>query len=431
GVGTDGQIDFKDRGRIPQVEKEMVLVEKTPMIESIPGKNIYGEIISVKPSVDCEIKIGKGVELSMNGLQASAAVQGYPEISSTGEVCVLDIYILEGDVDYETGHVEHEGDIEIRGCIKSGFKVKGHNIKANAIDDGIIEAKGNLEILNGINSGKIHVTGDVSAKFIHKSDITCAGEVSVAKEIIDAVIKNRGKCSMANGKIISSDISSKMGVFVKDIGTEKGIPSNIRVGFDMFSEKELQINQISLEDYNKTLVEMVNDQEKKTDEKEKFTKRIDEYTQIKSDLQISHQNIISKIESLKKSGNALDSPEAIKEKTDKLQAEMKQVVDKLEFYVGSKNELEKQIKALTQKIGKHKLKIKNIEFERESILKWIEDNPGKTVVTASGIIMEKTIIHGLNSRKVLDEEVRNVKLNETRDTKPGAGPNAYKIEIFH
>lgn len=431
GVDTDGQIDFKDRGKIPQVEIEMVLAEKTPMIESMPGRNIFGEAISVEPVVDCEIKIGKGVKLSEDGLQAVAMVKGHPEITSIGEICVLDIYVINGDVDYETGHIEHEGDIEIKGCIKSGFKVKGHSIKANAIDDGIIEAQGNLEILNGINSGEIYVKGNISAKFIHKSNITCVGEVSVDKEIIDAVIKNRGKCSMANGKIISSNISSKMGVFVKDIGTEKGIASTIRVGFDMFSEKELQTNKISLEDFNEALVEMVNNQEKKKDEKEKFTNRIDAYTQIKKDLQIAQQKIISKIDSLKKGDKTIEYPEAIKEKLNELKIEMKQASDKLEFYIESNKELEKQIKDLTQTIGKQKLKIKNLEFERESIIKWIDDNPGNPVITASGVIMAKTIIHGLHSRRVLDEEVRNIKLNETRDTRPGASPNAYKIEILY
>jgi hypothetical protein len=43
--------------------------------------------------------------------------------------------------------------------------------------------------------------------------------------------------------------------------------------------------------------------------------------------------------------------------------------------------------------------------------------------------MAKTIIKGINARKILEEEVKNVTLNEIRDSKPGAGPNAYKIDI--
>jgi uncharacterized protein (DUF342 family) len=430
GVDTDGQIDFKDRGKIPQIDKEMVLAEKTQMIEAVPGKNIYGETISVEPVVDRKIKFGKGTKLSKNGLQVLSTVKGHPKITSAGEISVQEEYVINGDVDYETGHIEYGGNINIKGCIKSGFQVKGNSIKAFEIDDGIIDAQGDLKISNGINSGEIFVKGDLSAKFIHKSNITCEGEVSVNKEIIDAAIENRGMCSMTAGKVISSDISSKMGVFVKDIGTEKGKPSTIRVGFDMFSEKELQINKISIEDFNEVLDEMVKSKEKKKEEKETIERKIDEYTQIKNNSLSIQQKLISKIDSLKKGDEKIDYPEAIKEKFNELRTEILQAQGKLEFYLENTEELEKQIKELTQKLGKQRLKIKNLEFERESIIKWIENNPGKPVITASGVIMAKTIVKGIHSSKILENEVKTVQLKEVRDTKPGVGPNAYKIEII-
>ncbi|MCK5313460.1 MAG: DUF342 domain-containing protein, partial [Desulfobacteraceae bacterium] len=60
GVDSDGQIDFKDRGKIPQVEEDAILAEKTLMVEAMGGKNIYGETILVKPASDIKIQIGKG-----------------------------------------------------------------------------------------------------------------------------------------------------------------------------------------------------------------------------------------------------------------------------------------------------------------------------------------------------------------------------------
>ncbi len=430
GVNTDGQIDFKDRGKIPQVEKEMVLAEKIPMVEGVPGKNIYGETIPVNSATDIKIKIGKGVKLSENGFQVVAIANGHPKISSIGEICVKKEYVIEGNVDYKTGHIDYEGNINIKGCIKSGFQVKGNNIKAIEIDDGIIEAQGDVDILNGINSGEMYVNGDISAKFIHKSNITCMGEVSVNKEIIDATIVNRGKCSMTAGKVISSEITSKMGVFVKDIGTVKGKPSTIRVGFDMFSEKELQINKIAIKDFNEVLDEMVKTQEKKNEEKEKIEKGIDEYNQIINSSKAFQIRIISKMDSMKEGDKGIEYPEGIKEKLKELQTESEQAEEKLELNLEKNKELEKQIEELTQKIGKQKLKIKNLEFERESIIKWIENNPGKPLIIANGIIMAKTIILGIHSRKTLEEGVKGVSLKEVRDTKPGASLNAYKIEII-
>ena len=136
------------------------------------------------------------------------------------------------------------------------------------------------------------------------------------------------------------------------------------------------------------------------------------------------------MDSMKEGDKGIEYPEGIKEKLKELQTESEQAEEKLELNLEKNKELEKQIEELTQKIGKQKLKIKNLEFERESIIKWIENNPGKPLIIANGIIMAKTIILGIHSRKTLEEGVKGVSLKEVRDTKPGASLNAYKIEII-
>jgi len=428
-VNMDGQIDFKDRGRIPQVDKGMVLAAKTPMVEAQPGRNIYGAAIDVDPVSDDILKPGKGVELSPDGLQALAAVKGHPEIKASGEICVQEEYVIKGDVDYETGHIDYEGDIKIKGCIKSGFRVKGNNIKANEIDDGIIDAGGDLIISNGINSGRIYVQGNVTAKFIHKSNLTCVGDVSVLKEIIDAAIGNRGQCTMPSGKIISSRITSKMGVFVKDIGTKKGRPSIIRAGFDIFTEQELEENRTARSDLNASLEDMVKSIEKKKEELEAVEKEIDECDRLKSSSETFKEKIIYKMDSLKRSDAAIKFPEPVKETLKDLAGEIKKACKNLEICRIKQKELETQIKELTRKVGRQKLSIKKTEAKKQGIIKWIEENPGKPVINVSGIIMEKTIINGVHSRKILEEQMKNVTFEEKRDTTPGAGPNAYMIDI--
>jgi uncharacterized protein len=432
GVKTDGQIDFKDRGEIPQVDQGMVLAEKTPMVEAFSGKNIYGETIVAKPANDLQLKTGIGVALSSSGLQVTASVKGYPNITNAGEISVKQEYIINGDVDYETGHIDYEGNINIKGCIKSGFKVKGDNIKAFEVEGGIVEAGGDLGVQNGINSGEINVQGNLSAKFIHKSQIRCTGEVSIGKEIIDAIIENRAKC-VVTGKIISSDITAKMGVFAKDIGTEKGTPSIIKAGLDVFIEKELLENKIAIDNFNKVLEEMMQEQEEKREEGNGIKEDIGKYSKLGDTSKTMLQKILSKMDLLNPGGSDKDIeyPVAIKEKIDQLQNDIKQAERKLEVCSKSTVEIDKYAKEMNKKIGKQKLKIKSLEFERESLIKWIEENPGKAIVHVDGIIMAKTIIQGIHSRTVIEEEAKNVQIKEVRDTSIGAGPDTYKIEVFY
>ncbi len=429
-VNNEGQIDFKARGRIPQIDKGMVLAEKTPMVDPVNGKNIYGETVYARSAENIDFKIGKGAVLSENGLQVLASVKGHP-IKKGGEIVVQEEYIINGDVGYETGHIDYDGDINIKGCINSGFKVKGDNISVYEIDDGIIDANGNVKIASGINNGEIKALGNLSAKFIHKSHISCMGDVSVNNEILDAIVRTRGKCIVDTGKIISSEIISKLGVFVKDIGTEKGKPSTIIVGHDVFTEKELMDNKIALEKFNKTLEAMLNKQGEKKEKNKTIQQGIFDYGQIQDTSQTMQQKILDKMKSLKNNDQDIEIPEPVKEKLNQLQIDINQAEEKLKKFLLINQELDQEIKDLGYKIGKHKLKIKNLEFERESLIKWEEKNPGKSIVNASGIIMAKTIIQGKHSKRMLDKEVKNVQVKELRDTSLGAGPEEYKIEIIN
>ena len=189
-------------------------------------------------------------------------------------------------------------------------------------------------------------------------------------------------------------------------------------------------NKISIDDFNKTLEEILARQEEKILENDKTKKGIDEYTQLLKISQASQKTILSKIGSLKSGSKEIEHPATIKEKLKEIQITIKQAKEKIDFYLTINKELEKQIKELGQKSGKQKLRIKNLEFERESLIKWMENNPGKPVVAVSGTIMAKTMIQGRYSRKVLEEAVRSVQARETRDTQPGAGPDAYKIDLL-
>ncbi len=243
GMDVDGNIDFKDRGEIPLIEKGTVLAEKTPRVEARGGQNIYGEPVLIKNARDRTLRFGTGAILSEDGFKLLSRVRGYPKYSLGGMVFVHEEYTTSGDVDFKTGHIEFDGNVNVKGCIKSGFKVRGNDISTIELDGGIVTADGDLKVAGGINEGTIYARGNVYAKFIHGSDIVCMGDVYVQKEIVDSTIESSGACVITNGKLISSKVSAKMGVTAINIGTQMAVPSVIKVGHDSFTAKELKHNK--------------------------------------------------------------------------------------------------------------------------------------------------------------------------------------------
>ena len=333
GLTENGVIDFKDRGEIPHVGKGTVLAEKIPMKVSRQGHNIYGDQIDTVPAKDSFIKYGTGVKVSEDGFKLLASVSGFPKFSLSGRTSVYKEYITQGDVDYETGHIDYDGNVNVKGQVKSGLKVKGNDIKIIELDGGIVTAEGNVRIAGGIIAGEIYSKGNVYAKFIRNAKVACMGDVIITKEIVDSDIECSGRCIVENGKIMTSQITSKLGVKARNIGTEKAEPCTIKVGHDFFTKKELK---------------------------------------------------------------------TIKEKVDSLEKQLEQH--------GTKED--KKIKSL-EKIRDDCL------AEKANLIQWANDNPGQSIVIVEGVIMNGTVIVGLNSKRRITEMISHVKVEEALCTFDG------------
>ncbi|MBF0201565.1 MAG: DUF342 domain-containing protein, partial [Desulfamplus sp.] len=239
-IREDGTIDFRERGEIPQVEKGTVLAVKKDAVEGKVGKNIFNDTIRVTPARDIRLKAGRGARLSEDGLRVIADVSGHPKLARDGTVIVYDSYIVKGNVDYETGNIDYQGDVIVTGCIQNGFRVKANNVKAQSLDGAVVIAQGNVTVDQGITESKISARGTLKAKFIQTSSISCLGDVSTQKEVVESSIECSGICTI-DGVLISSSVSAKMGLYARQIGMEKASPNTVRVGFDIFAEKEAQV----------------------------------------------------------------------------------------------------------------------------------------------------------------------------------------------
>ena len=237
---ADGTIDFRERGEIPFVSAGDVLAEKIPPKEGKDGVSIYGEAIPSPEAMDISFVLGKGVRLSKDGLRVMADVNGNPKVSPSGEFSVNDAYFIEGDVDFNTGHVRFDKNVYISGSIKSGFRVEAIDVVAKAVDGGIVKAQGDVFIQNGITEAVIEAKGNIKAGFMRKSKAACMGDMTIVKEIVDTKILLEGTFEMNRGRVYASSIMAKGGAKIYRIGSEKSGSSTITVGISDYLEKKLQ-----------------------------------------------------------------------------------------------------------------------------------------------------------------------------------------------
>ncbi|MCG8683403.1 MAG: FapA family protein, partial [Desulfobacterales bacterium] len=408
GMDENGNIDFKQRGEIPLVEKGTVLAEKIPRVEARWGQNIYGDEVTTEDGEDKALRFGKGAVLSEDGLKILAGVRGYPKYSLGGVIFVHDEYTTGGDVDFETGHIEFDGNVNVKGCIKSGFKVKGNDITTIELDGGIVEADGDLKVSGGINEGQIYARGNVYAKFIHNSDIICMGDVYVEKEIVDSTIESSGSCSIVNGKLISSKVSAKMGLMARNIGTDMASPSTIKVGYDAFTERELKKNKARVSKIKEKIVGL---EEKKAATKQQnndLQKEITELAHVQDRSQLEQREVEEQF----KDASSEDMRDALTKRLDELKQSAQTAEENLDHCFERSEALETQIESLDRDISKLKSTQADMIEERGNLSKWSKENPGKAQVVVEGAILAGNTIIGKHSDYTVDKMIRHARISE-------------------
>ena len=261
-VGIDGNIDYKERGHIPFVNKNDLLAEKIPAREGESGLDIFDKILPPEAPKEIFLKPGTGTKTSADGLKIYAGVYGYPKKTITDEILVNEIFVIDGDVDYNTGHINYNKSVKITGSIKNGFKVNAIDIVADEIDGGIIHAQGDVVIKKGIIDTKINAKGKITASYILRSNISCFGDIVVLKEIADSRILSDGQCRVKAGKVFASSITVKKGADIRNIGAEKAKRVTLTIGTspnydkkskeldELIKEKQNELEQIIYEKNN-------------------------------------------------------------------------------------------------------------------------------------------------------------------------------------
>ncbi len=428
-VHEDGQIDYKDRGEIPHVPKGMLLAEKVPMIEGEKGIDVYGFPVNIEVIRDINLKAGPGVELIEDGQKAFSKVDGQPEASFGGKISVLSELKIQGDVGYETGHIEFDGNVNVSGIVQSGFRVKAASLTANEVMKAEIELTGDLKVAGGIIDAKLNLQGGMKAKYLNNATISSYGDIEVQKEIIDSKIETSGMCIVKIGKILSSDISAKKGIIAGQIGTDLSSPCSLWVGVDSHLNNEIEKIQTRISAFLQQKDELLATEQELSEEDIQLQTDIANYAQVQDRSMIEKRDLEKK---LAEESGTMDKESRIKaeelihaliQKGREADETINQLFIRQDNLEDRKNKIENSLKEIEESVN-------DLQNEKQEKLEWSRSQKLSPNVTVTGLICEGTIISGQNSSITLDRSYKRAQIQEVRiDSSRGKDIWAMKVNV--
>ncbi len=233
------KVDFRELGKIVNVPSGQLLIEKIPFTSGSPGKDVFGEEISVKAGKDIKIKCGKGVDLSSDGLQVTSTLEG-KFVMEGGRPAVLEEHVVNGNVDMSVGNIVFCGkSLVVTGEVMPGFKLKckGDISIKGGVNSAAVISGGKLEIQGGLigETSDIKVKGDARIDFMENiGSFETRGILTVTDFIVQGNVKAAGDMIALEGKaaIIGGTYVLGGSMHVRDLGSDAEVVTEITVGLN-------------------------------------------------------------------------------------------------------------------------------------------------------------------------------------------------------
>jgi hypothetical protein len=415
-VGTikqGGEIDFKDKGDIPQVKKGTLLAEKTPKMDGEPGVNVHGKPVPPPKPRDRKLRVSRGAVVSEDGLKVFADADGRPEISAHGKIYVFSEHKIPGDVGLKTGHIDFDGDIDVAGSIQNGFRVKGGSLCANEILKAEIDTTGDIAVTGGVIGATIRTRGNFRARYLHEARVEAFGDVVIEKEIIDTHVETSGACLITKGSILSSTVFAKKGIEAVNVGSDTSNPCTVVMGTEERVQNEVEKLKAGISAQEEKQEQIEQEIEKLRAEDQKINASIGEAAQEQDKAMVNLRKIKERMEQIRGEGDEAQI-QKVSAVMQGLETEIAEHENQLEKYFARQEVCSEEIAGLEARIEESREKVQQIQGEINELTEWADSEKPVRTLKVTGQIFPYTVAKGRFSKLVLPQKHEKVLLKEIK-----------------
>lgn len=254
----DGSIDFRERRMFVPVKKGDLIAMKVPRTSGTPGRKVTGEETAAKEGRDIPVKVTEDVAFNEQDGTIRATASGVLTVVNGNAVRVSAKQQISGDVDFSTGNIRTQGNLEISGSICQGFIVSARgDVKIGGeVQSATVNCHGNVSVGGGVvgEDSQIHAQGDVDLSYIEHGELISGGNIILKGNAYYCHIQAVGNlCGPDSARIIGGKVHLGGSLVIGRIGSAVADPVDIAVGVD---QKRYRRYQQLIEEHEKLVKEL-------------------------------------------------------------------------------------------------------------------------------------------------------------------------------
>ena len=241
------KIDFHEQGAYTAIAKDDLIATIVGPGGGTPGRDVRDREVQAETGKAASIVAGQGTVLAEGGTELRATRSG--DLRCTDDkIEVSDVIRVSGNLDFETGNIECEGEVRVAGDVLPGFHIRarGDVTIGGLVESAEVESQGTVMVRHGaVRESRIKAASIVIG-YVIGSYLESEGDIRIHTEAVQSTIVSGGSIAIpGSGRAVGGKLQARNVIDIGVAGSAQG-GDHLALAVGVVPLKDLEAAKLSI-----------------------------------------------------------------------------------------------------------------------------------------------------------------------------------------